>query len=85
MMLRELARGPLPELDNTVRESVILSVVAPDGGLDLIHQIDGLTILCRGCGLDSALRCTPVQTASCSLPPTMRTASGSSFLGRCPV
>ncbi|HZE04260.1 MAG TPA: IclR family transcriptional regulator [Solirubrobacteraceae bacterium] len=41
MMLREIARGPLAALCQTVRETVTLSVVAPDGGLDLIHQVDG--------------------------------------------
>lgn len=41
VMLRELARGPLARLCEAVRETVTLSVVAPDGGLDLIHQVDG--------------------------------------------
>jgi DNA-binding IclR family transcriptional regulator len=40
-LLREVARGPLGELREAVRETVTLSVVAPDGGLDLVYQVDG--------------------------------------------
>lgn len=40
-VLLELARGPLGELSEAVRETVTLSVVAHDGGLDLVHQVDG--------------------------------------------
>lgn len=40
-MLREIARGSLAELSKTQRETVTLTVVAADGGLDLIHQVDG--------------------------------------------
>jgi IclR family acetate operon transcriptional repressor len=39
--LLELARSPLGELGEAVRETVTLSVVAADGGLDLVHQVDG--------------------------------------------
>jgi DNA-binding IclR family transcriptional regulator len=40
-VLREVARGPLGELREAVRETVTLSVVAADGGLDLVYQVDG--------------------------------------------
>ena len=40
-LLREVARGHLGELREAVRETVTLSVVAPDGGLDLVYQVDG--------------------------------------------
>lgn len=40
-LVREVAQGRLGELSNAVRESVTLSVVAPDGGLDLVYQVDG--------------------------------------------
>jgi DNA-binding IclR family transcriptional regulator len=41
MVLRELAGARLGELSETLRETVTLSVAAPDGGLDLVHQVDG--------------------------------------------
>jgi DNA-binding IclR family transcriptional regulator len=40
-LLREVARGRLGELSAAVRETVTLSVVAPDGGLDLVYQVAG--------------------------------------------
>lgn len=40
-LLREVARSRLAELREAVRETVTLSVVAPDGGLDLVYQADG--------------------------------------------
>jgi IclR family acetate operon transcriptional repressor len=40
-VLRELAGARLGELSETLRETVTLSVAAPDGGLDLVHQVDG--------------------------------------------
>jgi DNA-binding IclR family transcriptional regulator len=40
-VLRELAGAPLGELSETLRETVTLSVAAPDGGLDIVHQVDG--------------------------------------------
>jgi DNA-binding IclR family transcriptional regulator len=40
-LLREIARGHLGELRDAVRETVTLSVVAPDGGLDVVYQVDG--------------------------------------------
>jgi DNA-binding IclR family transcriptional regulator len=40
-VLREVAQGRLAELSRAVRESVTLSVVGPDGGLDLVDQVDG--------------------------------------------
>ena len=40
-VLRALAGARLGELSETLRETVTLSVAAPDGGLDLVHQIDG--------------------------------------------
>jgi DNA-binding IclR family transcriptional regulator len=40
LLLREIARPIIADLVNTVRETVTLSVVAPDGGLDLVHQVD---------------------------------------------
>jgi DNA-binding IclR family transcriptional regulator len=40
-LLREVARSRLGELSKAVGETVTLSVVAPDGGLDLVEQIDG--------------------------------------------
>ena len=40
-VLRELARRPLAQLSDTLRETVTLSVIGADGELDLIHQVDG--------------------------------------------
>jgi DNA-binding IclR family transcriptional regulator len=40
-LVREVARGRLGELREAVRETVTLSVVAPDGRLDLVYQVDG--------------------------------------------
>jgi DNA-binding IclR family transcriptional regulator len=40
-LVREVARGELAELREAVRETVTLSVVAPDGSLDLVYQVDG--------------------------------------------
>ena len=40
-VLRELAAARLGELSEAVSETVTLSVAAPDGGLDLVHQVDG--------------------------------------------
>ncbi len=40
-VLRELAGPRLGELSEALRETVTLSVTAPDGGLDLVHQVDG--------------------------------------------
>src|SRR5919107_887930 len=40
-LVREVARGRLGELREAVRETVTLSVVAPDGSLELVHQVDG--------------------------------------------
>jgi DNA-binding IclR family transcriptional regulator len=40
-LLREVAQSRLGELSKAVRESVTLTVVAPDGGLDLVYQVDG--------------------------------------------
>jgi IclR family acetate operon transcriptional repressor len=40
-VLRELAGARLGELSEELRETVTLSVAAPDGGLDLVHQVDG--------------------------------------------
>jgi len=40
-VLRELAGERLGELSEALRETVTLSVAAPDGGLDLVHQVDG--------------------------------------------
>jgi IclR family transcriptional regulator, acetate operon repressor len=40
-VLRELAGPRLGELSEALRETVTLSVIAPDGGLDLVHQVDG--------------------------------------------
>jgi IclR family acetate operon transcriptional repressor len=40
-LLLEIARGPLSQLSETLRETVTLTVVAADGGLDLIYQVDG--------------------------------------------
>ena len=41
LVLRELARGPLADLSERLRETVTLSVVTPDGGIELVHQVDG--------------------------------------------
>ena len=75
MMLREVARGPLAELRETVRETVTLSVVAPAAASisstrSMVHIIS-----CRGCGSDSDFRCMPARAARCYLPPTTRSAS----------
>jgi DNA-binding IclR family transcriptional regulator len=40
-VLREVARSRLGGLSKAVGETVTLSVVAPDGGLDLVDQVDG--------------------------------------------
>jgi IclR family transcriptional regulator, acetate operon repressor len=40
-VVRELATARLGELSEELRETVTLSVAAPDGGLDLAHQVDG--------------------------------------------
>lgn len=40
-LVHEVARGRLSELSDAVRETVTLSVLAPDGGLDLVDQVDG--------------------------------------------
>ena len=40
-LLREVAHSPLSELSAAVRETVTLSVVALDGGLDLVYQDAG--------------------------------------------
>jgi DNA-binding IclR family transcriptional regulator len=40
LLLREVSRPIVGELVATVRETVTLSVVAPDGGLDLVSQVD---------------------------------------------
>jgi DNA-binding IclR family transcriptional regulator len=40
LLLREVSRPIISELVGTVRETVTLSVVAPDGGLDLVSQVD---------------------------------------------
>jgi DNA-binding IclR family transcriptional regulator len=40
-LLQEVARGRLGELTDAVRETVSLSVVAPDGGLDVVDQVAG--------------------------------------------
>lgn len=40
-LLREVAHARLGELSEAVRETVTLSVVAPDGGLDLVDQVAG--------------------------------------------
>src|SRR3954451_15740578 len=40
-LLRDVAQSRLAALSEAVRECVTLSVVAPDGGLDLVHQVDG--------------------------------------------
>ena len=40
-LIREVARIRLGELSHAVGETVTLSVVAPDGDLDLVDQVDG--------------------------------------------
>ena len=40
-LLREVAHSRLGELSQAVRETVTLSVVAADGGLDLVYQVAG--------------------------------------------
>jgi DNA-binding IclR family transcriptional regulator len=40
LLLREVSRPIVGDLVTTIRETVTLSVVAPDGGLDLVHQVD---------------------------------------------
>jgi IclR family transcriptional regulator, acetate operon repressor len=41
IVLQEVARGRLGELSEAVRETVTLSVLAPDGGLDVVEQVAG--------------------------------------------
>lgn len=40
LLLREVSRPIIGDLVATVRETVTLSVVAPDGGLDVVSQVD---------------------------------------------
>jgi DNA-binding IclR family transcriptional regulator len=40
LLLREVSRPIVGDLAATIRETVTLSVVAPDGGLDLVSQVD---------------------------------------------
>ena len=40
LLLREVCRPVVGELAATVRETVTLSVLAPDGGLDVVDQVD---------------------------------------------
>jgi DNA-binding IclR family transcriptional regulator len=40
LLLREVAGPVIGELVATLRETATLSVVAPDSGLDLVHQVD---------------------------------------------
>jgi DNA-binding IclR family transcriptional regulator len=40
LLLREVSRPVIGDLVATVRETVTLSVVAPDGDLDLVYQVD---------------------------------------------
>ena len=40
LLLREVSRPIISDLVATVRETVTLSVVAADGGLDLVYQVD---------------------------------------------
>jgi DNA-binding IclR family transcriptional regulator len=40
LLLREVSRPIVSDLVATLRETVTLSVVAPDGGLDLVSQVD---------------------------------------------
>jgi DNA-binding IclR family transcriptional regulator len=41
IVVQEVTRGRLGELSEAVRETVTLSVVAPDGGLDVVEQVAG--------------------------------------------
>ena len=40
LLLREVSRPVIGDLVATIRETVTLSVVAPDGGLDVVYQVD---------------------------------------------
>jgi DNA-binding IclR family transcriptional regulator len=40
LLLRELSRPIIGDLVETIRETVTLSVVAADGGLDLVYEVD---------------------------------------------
>lgn len=40
LLLREVSRSIMGDLVAAVRETATLSVVAPDGGLDLVYQVD---------------------------------------------
>ena len=40
LLLREVSRPIISDLVATIRETVTLSVVAPDAGLDVVHQVD---------------------------------------------
>ena len=40
LLLREVSRPVVADLVDTIRETVTLSVVAPDGGLDVMSQVD---------------------------------------------
>ncbi|GAB3346115.1 IclR family transcriptional regulator [Modestobacter lapidis] len=41
LLLREVSRPVIVDLVAAVRETVTLSVLAPDGGLDVVDQVDG--------------------------------------------
>ena len=45
LLLREVARPIIGELVDTIGETVTLSVVAPDGGLDLVEEVDAPHLL----------------------------------------
>ena len=40
LLLREVSRSIIADLVGAIRETVTLSVVSPDGGLDLVSQVD---------------------------------------------
>jgi DNA-binding IclR family transcriptional regulator len=40
LLLREVSGPVIGELVATIRETVTLSVIGPDGGLDVVHQVD---------------------------------------------
>lgn len=45
LLLRQVARPVMGELVDTIGETVTLSVVAPDGGLDLVDEVDAPHLL----------------------------------------
>ena len=82
LLLREVSRPIISDLVATVRETVTLSVVAPDAGLDVVPRSTHRPSCARSRGWVSVSRCTPVRAARCSWPRTTTSASSASSASR---